>query len=71
MILWELITETEPFQGISKEELYQIVAIEGFRPSIENVPRELAEIIFKCWNPDPFKRPNFVDITEMLEEIKL
>ena len=69
MILWELATESIPFEGMGKEALYEIIVMENSRPSIENVPREFGEIIYKCWNPDPSQRPSLVDITEMLERL--
>lgn len=65
-----MVTEKPPFDGMSKESLYQIVVTDGARPKIEECSDEIAEIIYKCWNPDPTRRPNFVDITEMLEQIK-
>jgi serine/threonine protein kinase len=70
MILWEMVAEKPPFDGMNKEELYKIVVTDGSRPSIEGVPTDIAEIIYKCWNPDPEKRPIFIDITEMLEQIQ-
>jgi serine/threonine protein kinase len=69
MILWEIMTQQIPFDGLKNEELFNVVVKDGFRPVLDSVPFPVANIIYKCWNPNPVNRPEFVDITEMLQEL--
>lgn len=69
MILWELFSEQVPFDGMNKEQLFQVVVVESSRPSIQGIQTEIGEIIHKCWNPEPGRRPSLVEVTEMLEII--
>lgn len=36
------------------------------RPSAENLPEELVDIVTSCWNEDPNARPNFTQIIQLL-----
>lgn len=40
--------------------------IQNVRPSAENLPDELAQILKSCWNENPDARPNFSQIVQML-----
>jgi hypothetical protein len=60
MILWELCTEQEPFPGLSRKRLQQMICQEGFRPEIPSqINEELTQLMKSCWNVEPFSRPTF------------
>eukprot|EP00359_Climacostomum_virens_P003246 CAMPEP_0204902322 /NCGR_PEP_ID=MMETSP1397-20131031/3604_1 /ASSEMBLY_ACC=CAM_ASM_000891 /TAXON_ID=49980 /ORGANISM="Climacostomum Climacostomum virens, Strain Stock W-24" /LENGTH=343 /DNA_ID=CAMNT_0052070815 /DNA_START=628 /DNA_END=1655 /DNA_ORIENTATION=+ len=60
MILWELFSEQEPFPGLSRKRLQQMICQEGFRPEIPNrIDEELAQLMKSCWNVEPLRRPTF------------
>jgi hypothetical protein len=67
MILWELLAEQEPFPGHSRKQLLQQVVELGNRPFIpSDTPEDLAEIILKCWNPEPQERPDMAFVFHVL-----
>uniref|UniRef100_A0A0D9VHS1 Protein kinase domain-containing protein n=1 Tax=Leersia perrieri TaxID=77586 RepID=A0A0D9VHS1_9ORYZ len=45
---------------------YRWMAPENIRPSADNLPAELSEILSTCWKEDPNERPNFTQIVQML-----
>lgn len=46
-------------------EIYDHVVIDGARPKIPSeCPPQLAELIKKCWDSDPAKRPTFQQIID-------
>ncbi|KVI06304.1 Protein kinase, catalytic domain-containing protein [Cynara cardunculus var. scolymus] len=45
---------------------YRWMAPENVRPSLENLPEDLAIILSSCWMEDPDARPNFSQIIQML-----
>lgn len=68
MILWELFTKKEPFQGISLKKLTYLVVKEKSRPKIpEEIPNEIANIIRVCWQHDEEKRPEFGPLVKTLQ----
>jgi len=67
MIMWELTTGCKPFANIEHDTdlIYKI--IDGKRPEITNdTPEEFADLMKKCWNSDPKKRPSAKKICEIL-----
>ena len=67
MILWELLAEQEPFPEYTRKQLINDIVQQGHRPVIPlNNPDDIAELILKCWNPDPSQRPNFAVISNTL-----
>ena len=70
VILWEIFTEKEPFQGISVKKLAYLVVKEKSRPKIpENIPEEIANIIRVCWQHDEDKRPEFGALVKNMENL--
>ena len=70
VILWEIFTEKEPFQGISLKKLSDLVVKEKSRPKIpENIPEEIANIIRVCWQHDEDKRPEFAALVKNIENL--
>ncbi len=67
MIMWELTTGCKPFANIEHDSdlIYKI--INGKRPEITNdTPEDFANLMKKCWNSDPKKRPSAKKICEIL-----
>ncbi|KAL6568763.1 hypothetical protein OROHE_004447 [Orobanche hederae] len=69
IVLWELLTNRMPFEGMSNLQAAYAAAFKQERPSLpEDAPPELAYIIQSCWVEDPNMRPSFSQIIRMLNE---
>ncbi|KDP31029.1 hypothetical protein JCGZ_11405 [Jatropha curcas] len=66
IVLWELLHNRLPFEGMSNLQAAYAAAFKNVRPNAENVPEELATILTSCWKEDPNARPNFSQIVHML-----
>ncbi|CAN0846864.1 Serine/threonine/tyrosine-protein kinase HT1 [Linum grandiflorum] len=67
IVLWELLTNRMPFEGMSNLQAAYAAAFKQERPSMpEDIPPELAFIIQSCWVEDPNMRPSFSQIIRML-----
>ncbi|XP_010929905.1 serine/threonine-protein kinase STY13 [Elaeis guineensis] len=66
IVLWELLHNRLPFEGMSNLQAAYAAAFKNTRPSAENLPEELALILTSCWKEDPNSRPNFSQIVQML-----
>lgn len=75
VVLWELVTNKKPYeeeQFESLDEIYDHVVIDGARPKLPaECPPQLSELIKKCWDTDPAKRPTFQSIIDshLLDEV--
>ncbi|KAJ4900998.1 Protein kinase superfamily protein [Raphanus sativus] len=66
IVLWELILNKLPFEGMSNLQAAYAAAFKNLRPSAEDLPGELGLIVTSCWKEDPNERPNFTEIIQML-----
>lgn len=66
IVLWELIHNKLPFEGMSNLQAAYAAAFKNFRPSAESLPEDLSLIVTSCWAEDPNARPNFSQIIQML-----
>ncbi|KAA0044222.1 serine/threonine-protein kinase HT1 [Cucumis melo var. makuwa] len=67
IVLWELLTNRMPFEGMSNLQAAYAAAFKQERPSIPgDIPPELAFIVQSCWVEDPNMRPSFSQIIRML-----
>ncbi|CAL1400411.1 unnamed protein product [Linum trigynum] len=67
IVLWELLTNRMPFEGMSNLQAAYVAAFKQERPSIpDDIPPELAFIIQSSWVEDPNLRPSFNQIIRML-----
>jgi serine/threonine protein kinase len=66
IVLWELIHNKLPFEGMSNLQAAYAAAFKNTRPSAEDLPEDLAMIVTSCWREDPNDRPNFSQIIQML-----
>ncbi|KAG0631179.1 hypothetical protein M758_1G233800 [Ceratodon purpureus] len=72
MTCYEILTGKVPFEGTLKHREIQELVRNGTRPKLkrESYPGDLVELIKKCWDTDPEKRPSFEGICRKLLEIK-
>ncbi|XP_077229320.1 serine/threonine-protein kinase STY13-like isoform X1 [Tasmannia lanceolata] len=68
IVLWELLHNRLPFEGMSNLQAAYAAAFKNVRPSAENLPDDLALILTSCWKEDPNSRPNFSQIVQMLQD---
>ncbi|KAI7724893.1 hypothetical protein M8C21_025819, partial [Ambrosia artemisiifolia] len=66
IVLWELIHNKLPFEGMSNLQAAYAAAFKNVRPSADDLPEDLARIVTSCWQEDPNARPNFTQIIQML-----
>ncbi|KAK0587650.1 hypothetical protein LWI29_026392 [Acer saccharum] len=66
IVLWELLHNKLPFEGMSNLQAAYAAAFKNVRPSVENLPEELVTILTSCWKEDPNTRHNFSQIIQML-----
>ena len=69
LIVYEIMTMTAPFNELhSFIEIIKKVVFDKERPKIDqNVPSSYRNLIEKCWQEDPNKRPSFDEIVNLLE----
>ena len=70
IILWELWSKDPPYKGILAKDVANLVKKDkNFRPKIpEIVPDEISDLMKKCWDYEPQKRPSFNKIINYIEE---
>jgi len=63
VVLWEIFSYGQaPYPGLSNPEVIQQV-YKGYRmPAPENCPPEIAELMNECWQEEPLKRPQWIEI---------
>ncbi|KAJ7950105.1 Protein kinase superfamily protein [Quillaja saponaria] len=67
IVLWELLTNRMPFEGMSNLQAAYAAAFKQERPSLpEDISPDLTFIIQSCWVEDPNMRPSFSQIIRML-----
>ncbi|CAL5192451.1 unnamed protein product [Lathyrus oleraceus] len=67
IVLWELLTNRMPFEGMSNLQAAYAAAFKQERPKIpDDVSPDLAFVIQSCWVEDPNMRPSFSQIIRML-----
>ncbi|POG61676.1 kinase-like domain-containing protein, partial [Rhizophagus irregularis DAOM 181602=DAOM 197198] len=63
MIMWELTTGCKPFANVEHDHNLIFKILDGERPEITNdTPEWFANLMKKCWDSDPSKRPTAVEI---------
>ncbi|CAH1127445.1 unnamed protein product [Ceutorhynchus assimilis] len=69
IVLWEIVTlAAQPYQGLSNEEVTQFVVSKGTLDRPPECPNLLWEIMEKCWNWYPNKRPTCFEVVELLQD---
>jgi serine/threonine-protein kinase CTR1 len=71
IVLWELVTLDEPYDGMDPLQAAHAAAQNGLRPKIPFIcPDEYAKLMRDCWVDCPESRPTFEEILNRLVEIK-
>jgi hypothetical protein len=71
MIIWEFTTGCKPFANVEHDHKLIFEIIDGKRPKItEDTPESIANLMKRCWDPDPEKRPSMDEIHKILSDIK-
>ncbi len=67
MIMWEFTTGCKPFANIEHDHKLIYDVIGGKRPEITmDTPECYANLMKKCWDSDPLKRPSIKEIREIV-----
>ncbi|CAB5192181.1 unnamed protein product [Rhizophagus irregularis] len=63
MIMWELTTGCKPFANVEHDHYLIFKILDGERPKItEDTPECYADLMKKCWDSNPSKRPTIDEI---------
>ncbi|XP_022132441.1 serine/threonine-protein kinase STY17-like [Momordica charantia] len=65
IILWELLTNKTPYKGRNNVMVAYATA-KKIRPSLEEIPEDIAPLLQSCWAEDPSGRPEFTEVTDSL-----
>lgn len=69
IVLWQMIVRKDPYEKIPLFSIPEQVA-KGVRPQIpSSCPPKLALLIRSCWNPKPSCRPEFSEVSRLLQVI--
>src|SRR5687767_13323778 len=69
MIMWEFTSGIPPFNDRAHDFQLGISICKGERPEIvENTPQCYVDLMKKCWNEDPLKRPNAFEIQKIIDD---
>ncbi|KAM3199767.1 serine/threonine-protein kinase STY46 isoform X1 [Capsicum annuum] len=70
IVLWELLTGKLPYEFLTPLQAAVAVVQKGLRPTIPaNTHPTLVELLEKCWQQDPFVRPEFSVILDILQHM--
>ncbi|PON34210.1 Serine/threonine protein kinase [Parasponia andersonii] len=70
VILWELMTLHQPWSNLSPAQVVAAVAFMNRRLEIPtNVNPQVAALIEICWDNEPWRRPSFSYIMEVLQQL--
>ncbi|PKC66762.1 kinase-like protein, partial [Rhizophagus irregularis] len=63
MIMWEFTSGVPPFNNRAHDIQLSLNICKGERPEIvENTPQCYVDLMKKCWNEDPLKRPSSKEV---------
>ncbi|POG70100.1 kinase-like domain-containing protein [Rhizophagus irregularis DAOM 181602=DAOM 197198] len=69
MIMWELTSGVPPFNNRAHDIQLSLSICKGERPEIiENTPQCYVDLMKKCWNEDPLKRPSSKEVLKIIEK---
>ncbi len=72
MVLFEMLSRKQPFEGLTPVQAAYAVAKDDLRPTFPTgTPESVIDLVQKCWSRDPLKRPTFEEIIRMLERVKV
>ncbi|KAK8889656.1 hypothetical protein M9Y10_034409 [Tritrichomonas musculus] len=66
IFLYQVVTDRQPYENFTFKTEYKIIN-ENFRPKLyDYIPTNFSELLKRCFDKDPKKRPSFNEIVEML-----
>ncbi|EXX66866.1 kinase-like domain-containing protein [Rhizophagus irregularis DAOM 181602=DAOM 197198] len=69
MIMWEFTSGIPPFNNIQHDLHLSISICKGERPGIiKNTPQCYVDLMKKCWDEDPSKRPSANEVLDIIEK---
>ncbi|RGB34762.1 kinase-like domain-containing protein [Rhizophagus diaphanus] len=69
MIMWEFTSGIPPFNNRAHDIQLSLSICEGERPEIiENTPQSYVDLMKKCWDGDPLKRPSSKEVSNIIHE---
>ncbi|MCO5593201.1 hypothetical protein L7F22_047208 [Adiantum nelumboides] len=69
IVLWELLTGKLPYESMNPVQA-AIGVRQGLRPQIpEQTFPEFSELIKRCWHDNPSERPDFCEISTVLQNL--
>jgi alpha-tubulin suppressor-like RCC1 family protein/predicted Ser/Thr protein kinase len=74
IIMAEIATRQPPYYGVDKKEVARnVLQKPDYRPIIEktSMPKEYLDLMKKCWEQNPNKRPSFSEVIDALKGIKI
>ncbi|CAG8449615.1 1783_t:CDS:2 [Acaulospora morrowiae] len=68
MVMYEVFSGVSPFKDVdcdndNESQSLAIRVCNGERPEIQGLPPLIVELIKKCWDSDPTKRPSAEDLS--------
>ena len=75
IVLYEIITRTTPYQGLTGAQIAAKVVNNQERPDLslipDDCPDKMKELMILSWNQNPSERPSFEELTKRLKEITI
>jgi serine/threonine protein kinase len=69
MIMWEFTSGVPPFNDEAHDFQLSLSICRGERPKIiKNTPQCYVDLMKKCWDEDPLKRPSSKEVLNIIEE---
>src|SRR5579871_3464251 len=69
MIMWEFASGVPPFNNRAHDYELNLSICEGERPEIiENTPKCYIDLMKKCWDSDPSKRPTIAALEHIISQ---
>lgn len=69
-VVWQMLAHERPYNDCDVAAFYRRVCHRHERPKIpKDAPPQLAQLLMKCWEVDPAKRPEFEQILPIVSEL--
>src|SRR4051812_39850331 len=70
IIAFEVCTGLPPYHDIAHDKILAISICQGLRPKSDyKIPQLILDIITKCWDADPLKRPKAIELDNLLRNL--
>ncbi|CAB4439468.1 unnamed protein product [Rhizophagus irregularis] len=70
MIMYYIATGRQPFANCAHDSVLALNICNGIRPEIneQEAPKSYIDLMKNCWDPDPDKRPNAIEIEKLVND---